>query len=71
MGRIEIPKFRNAVNMSKSPNGMMMPHPHFNQQTMMNEYMYDEEEFNVETLSVNSSAIEQYEQRASSILRQY
>ena len=36
---------------------MIVPNPHFNQQTS-NDFAFDEEEFNVETLSVNSSAIE-------------
>jgi hypothetical protein len=57
MGQIEAPKLRNIVDKTKSSNVMIVPHPHFNQQTM-NDFAFDEEEFNVETLSVNSSAIE-------------
>jgi hypothetical protein len=57
MGKIEAPKFRNVVDINKSPSIMNVPHPHFNQQTS-NDFAFDEEEFNVETLSVNSSAIE-------------
>jgi hypothetical protein len=57
MGKIEAPKFRNVVDIKKSPSIMNVPHPHFNQQTS-NDFAFDEEEFNVETLSVNSSAIE-------------